>query len=187
MISLSQEFKNFLEDIEKNIKNKEDIEFIKNRLTELEKSILDKIEESNEEKINTIMEMQKSSNLKLEHMNKILKDIAKDIYDENEFDFDVICPYCNHEFEYGIEDGEKEVECPECKNVIELDWNGYEDEYVGCYFSSTCYWSFDWYFCWFVYCLFGNSSFRSNACNHAYGPWSYIYIVTGSDKRSSSG
>ena len=40
-----------------------------------------------------------------------------------------MCPYCNHEFTTNISsDVNTEVECPECHNMIELDWNGDEEE-----------------------------------------------------------
>ena len=49
-------------------------------------------------------------------------------YKDN-FDFEITCPYCNYEFFVDIDENKTEIECPECKNTIELDWSGdIEDE-----------------------------------------------------------
>ena len=72
-------------------------------------------------------------------MNKlktIVDHIEKDIYDEDGFDFEIVCPYCNYEFVIDVDDNKTEVQCPECKNIIELDWNGGEDE-EGC--NGSCH------------------------------------------------
>lgn len=53
----------------------------------------------------------------------------KDIYEDEDYDFEIVCPYCNHEFVADIEDELKEeIECPECHNKIELDWDGEDDD-----------------------------------------------------------
>ena len=61
--------------------------------------------------------------------NKLNK-LEKDIYeDENEFEFEVVCPYCNHQFVTDVDlELNSEIKCPECKNIIELDWNEDEEE-----------------------------------------------------------
>ena len=63
-----------------------------------------------------------------EKINKVessVNEIEKDIYmeDEEEFEFQITCPYCNHDFVTELTNSTQEIECPECKNMIELDWN----------------------------------------------------------------
>ena len=63
-------------------------------------------------------------------MDAIIKNITKDIYDEYE-DFEIICPYCNYEFDSDVDETVSEVICPECENVIELDWGNEEESSCG--------------------------------------------------------
>ena len=72
----------------------------------------------------------------ISQMQQVIDNIEKDIYTEDGFDFEIVCPYCNHEFTCDIEANDNaEVQCPECKNIIELDWNAEED---GCGDCSCC-------------------------------------------------
>ena len=65
------------------------------------------------------------------------KDIEDDIYEEEGFDFEIVCPYCEHEFVIDTSEDKTEIKCPECKNIIELDWSGnLDDEDDGC--SGNC-------------------------------------------------
>ena len=51
-----------------------------------------------------------------------------DVYVDENFDFEIVCPYCNYEFVSDFSQNLKEqVECPECHNIIELDWNNHEE------------------------------------------------------------
>ena len=125
MGNLKNEYKSFLDDIEKNIKNKEDLEYVKERFADFMDIVLN--------------DMENILDYKDEEMNKlktIVDHIEKDIYDEDWFDFEIVCPYCNYEFVIDVDDNKTEVQCPECKNIIELDWNGGEDE-EGC--NGSCH------------------------------------------------
>ena len=59
---------------------------------------------------------------------EVLDNIEKDIYADGEFDFEIVCPYCDYEFFIDVDENRTEVTCPECQNVIELDWSGDTDE-----------------------------------------------------------
>ena len=74
---------------------------------------------------------------RLDSVQNIVEDIEKDIYmeelDESELGDTITCPYCDYEIPIYYDEDLKEVECPECNNIIELDWNGGEDEeHHGC-------------------------------------------------------
>lgn len=85
------------------------------------------------EDIAKLQENQKQILEKIEKMQAVLDNIEKDIYSEDGFDFEIICPYCNYEFIIDLDENKTEVECPECKNTIELDWTGdVDDEPNGC-------------------------------------------------------
>ena len=57
-----------------------------------------------------------------------MDNVYEDIYDEEpESEFLINCPYCNFEFDADIDEDFNEIRCPECGNLIELDWNGNPD------------------------------------------------------------
>ena len=133
MPDLKKAYNEFIEDIEKNIKNSEDREYIKNRVMDLLSICIDKIEEIvnyKEKKFNSMLKKQNELEDKMEKMEKILDNIEKDIYSNDGFDFEIVCPYCNYEFIVDYDDNKSEVECPECKNTIELDWSDNYDDSI---------------------------------------------------------
>ena len=88
--------------------------------------------------VKELKENQKIMTNKIEKMQQVIDHIESDIYSDEGFDFEIVCPYCEHEFVIDTNEDKNEVECPECKNVIELDWTGdlYDDEDDGC--SGHC-------------------------------------------------
>ena len=77
MSKFKNEFKSFMEDMEKNIKNKEDLEYVKGRTSEFLNVILDQMEgivNYEEEKISLLEEEQKQIN---EKMQKMQEEIAQ--------------------------------------------------------------------------------------------------------------
>jgi len=124
---LKKKFKAILEDIEKNIKNKEDLEYIKSQMYNISLLFLDeidKIAELNLGRINVMLEREKELARKIGKMEKIIENIEREVFISPESDFEIICPYCNAEFVEDLSKGiEEEVKCPECGNTIELDWH----------------------------------------------------------------
>ena len=87
--------------------------------------------------VKELKENQKIMTNKIEKMQQVIDHIESDIYSDEGFDFEIVCPYCEHEFVIDANEDKNEVECPECKNVIELDWTGdLYDEDDGC--SGHC-------------------------------------------------
>ncbi len=140
MAKLKKEFKSFLEDIENNLKNQEDLQYVKTRFEKFVDSIMDEIDmvvADQEDRMNELEENQKQMESKMSKMQEILDNIEKDIYSEDGFDFEIICPYCDNQFIIDMDEDKTEVECPECNNIIELDWSGEpEDDTANC--SSGC-------------------------------------------------
>ena len=131
MVSIKNEYKSFLDDIEKNIKNKEDLEYIKKRFADFLDVVLEKMDyilDYKEEEMNKLEEKQNQIEAKMAKMQKIIDNIENDIYSEDGYDFEITCPYCNYEFIIDVDETKTEVQCPECKNMIELDWNEGEDD-----------------------------------------------------------
>ena len=141
MDNMTSQYKKILKDLEKNIKDKEDFEYVKNQMTNLFMIFfneIDNLKELYEEKVDTILARQSAVEDKINKMEGTLKNIEKDIYldEEETADFEIVCPYCNNEFIIEMDELKDEVQCPECKNMIELDWNDddcCDDEYSGCH------------------------------------------------------
>ena len=133
MKDIKNEYKSFLDDIEKKIKNKEDLDFVKLRFAQFVDVVLDKIDyivDYKNEEMQKLEESQKQIEEKMSKMQQVINNIEKDIYVEDGFDFEIVCPYCNSEFVIDMDENKKEIECPDCKNIIELDWSGDLDDEI---------------------------------------------------------
>ena len=133
MTDLKKRFNNILQDIEKNVTNKQDLDYIKTQVYNISLLFLDeldKLAEINLNRLNTMVDREKELEAKIESMEKIIDKLEKEVYSSDEdSDFEIVCPYCNSEFIEDFSNGIKyEVRCPECDNVIELDWNEEELE-----------------------------------------------------------
>ena len=138
---LKAKYTEIMQNLEKDLKNKEDVEYVKEKINTVFIMFMDEIEaitDRYEERIDHIVEQQAYLDQKMKDVEKTISTIEKDLYidDEEEYDFQIVCPYCNHEFltDMDEDDLKKEVKCPECDNIIELDWN--DDEHEGC--SGNC-------------------------------------------------
>ena len=123
---LKNETTSFIEALEDSIKDEKQLQYIKQKTAHLFESFADELEKVfkyKEEEIRRIEERQDKVDEKLEIMDAVIKNMAKDIYEEYE-DFEIICPYCNYEFDSEVDETISEIICPECENIIELDWGG---------------------------------------------------------------
>lgn len=137
MSELSSKYKKILNNIEKKITNKDELEYIKEQIyaiTALFLDELDKLVELSESKMQDLVKNQLELQEKISKIENSVGEIEKDMYLENEeeFDFEVTCPYCNKDFVTELSEKKTEVICPECKNVIELDWNAEDEKCGGC-------------------------------------------------------
>ena len=78
-----------------------------------------------EERTNAIENLEN----RVSDLEENLKKMEED-YDELEEDMldlePIICPYCDFKFLIEYDASKTEIKCPECDNLIELDWE--EDE-----------------------------------------------------------
>ncbi len=125
MADITEKCKQIIQELENNIKDSNDLEFAKVQVYGLLEAFLQEIEviqEVAEKRIDRVIQNQAE-------LDKRLSTIEKDIYEE-EGDFELVCPYCNHEFLVDYDELKNEVVCPECNNTIELDWN--EEHHCSC-------------------------------------------------------
>lgn len=132
MSKVSEEYLKIIREIGEHISNEEERKYVLDKVSELSSlyiDLIDRATEINDKKINAIEEKQRELDEKLAKVNGYVDLIKKDIYEDEDYDFEIVCPYCNHEFVADIEDELKEeIECPECHNKIELDWDGEDDD-----------------------------------------------------------
>lgn len=141
MSDMNGKYKQIMEDIESNIKDPATLDFVKDKFSELSMlfiDMLDRVTRLTDNKIQELETKQQEILGKINSVQSIVDGIESDIYEEDDdnYEFEIVCPYCNYEFTTDIEDESKEeIQCPECHNTIELDWN-LEEELGGC--SGSC-------------------------------------------------
>ena len=132
MSELSKKYREIMDEIENKITDEEELKFVKSKISEVSVIFIDLIDRMSEiidERITDIEDGQKSIERKLAKIETVVDAIDKDIYDESDTEFEIVCPYCNNEFISEINyEGENEIECPECHNIIEIDINADVDE-----------------------------------------------------------
>ena len=122
---LGNKFKEVMANLEHQIKNKEDLEYAKKQVTELTMSFLQELEGLEQEydsKFSRCIE-------KIEELEKSVDEVKAQTVNEEEIDVEPInCPYCNSRFLIEYDNTQKEIKCPDCKNIIGLDWNEFDDD-----------------------------------------------------------
>lgn len=131
MSNLKSHYQSILKELENHLQNEEDKKFVVNKFHELAlmfMDVIDRVTYLTDERIKEIEEKQQVIGNKVDMVAKAVDGIQNDIYEDDEtYEFEIICPYCNNEFVADINsDVNSDIECPECHNIIELDWN--EDE-----------------------------------------------------------
>ena len=121
---LNYEMKKFIKDLKQNIEDPETLDYVLKRTEKLFGALykeIDEILKYEEEKMSQIQAKQDEQEKKLQELSLRLNDVCDDIYEDGMF-FEIVCPYCNNEFEMNFIEKLKEINCPECNNIIELDW-----------------------------------------------------------------
>ena len=136
MSDIKGKYNKILEELEASMKDRDDLAIAKEKFMELTvvfMDIVDRLTFLTDERIKEIENKQEEINRKINNVQSIVDTIEEDIYDEEDdeddnFEFEIVCPYCNYEFTTDITDEEKnEIKCPQCNNIIELDWNSDEE------------------------------------------------------------
>lgn len=140
MSKLQDEFNKIIAKIEERFTNREDLEFVKQQILDvsmLYMAELEKVVDLSERRVNQVVENQKILDKKQTQIEDAINKMEKELFvGEEDYDFEIVCPYCNHEFISEIGSNIKDVKCPECNNTIELDWNDEEEDCGG--HCSSC-------------------------------------------------
>ena len=113
-----------------------------------------------EKRIKKLEEKERFLNDRLNALQHVVSDIEEDIYENDydnnddcdcgcdddcdcgcaseedcdcndDFEFEIVCPYCDAEFAIkfeSINEDFNQIKCPECNNIIELDWTEEDEE-----------------------------------------------------------
>lgn len=139
MSEINGKYKQIIEDLENHIQDPKELEFVKGKFSDLSLvfiDIIDRLTSLTDARIKQIEEKQRELINKMGTIQSAVDGIESDIYEEDDnYEFEIVCPYCNYEFTTDIEDENRnEIQCPECHNTIELDWN--QEEETRC--SGSC-------------------------------------------------
>lgn len=120
---LDKKYNEVIEDLKNNMVSPVDSEYARKVITDLTITYLDelnKIEKSYEQKI-------KICNSRLEELEERIMSLEEEIFEGEDYP-SIVCPYCNATILLDSLTQDKEIECPECNNMIELDWGSDEDD-----------------------------------------------------------
>ena len=123
-MNLKEQFQKLMSDMQKNIKNEEDLKYVQENIFTMMADIIDKVDN-----------LCNSNEIRISKLEDKIDRMSKELYLNDVYDIEVVCPYCNYEFETELDENKKEIKCPECNNIIELDWVS-EDDDDGC--SGGC-------------------------------------------------
>ena len=120
-------YQEIIDDIESKIKDPELLRFVERKITALTLEYMKTVDgamevlyKQNKIEENVLKIQEEISNIKSDIY--IDDDIEDKTYD-NDFEFEIICPYCKYEFVTDESSKNKDsIECPKCNNIIELDW-----------------------------------------------------------------
>lgn len=123
---LNKKFKEVIKNLEQNIVNKDDLVYSKSQITELAMVFLDELERIETSYQKKIESCESRIDALESSINKIENDFFEEDYEDTDLEH-IKCPYCNTNFFIEFDDTKKEVKCPDCKNIIELDWGNFDD------------------------------------------------------------
>lgn len=126
---LNKKFKEVIRNLEGNIENKKDLIYAKSQITELTMEYLDelqKLESIYKQKLIIFED-------RLDGLEVAMHRLDNELFQDEDFEEDtdlepIKCPYCNTNFFIEFDSSKKEMKCPDCKNIIELDWGNFEDD-----------------------------------------------------------
>ena len=145
MSDFEKEYQKIINELEREIANKKDLEIAKTKLYDIYKYVV-----TSNRGINELIENQEKMRIDIDKLKRAVSNIEEDIYEDleddryddeydssyqedkmhdNDYEFEITCPYCNYDF---IADNsyinKVQIPCPKCKRVIDLDWSS-TDEY----------------------------------------------------------
>ena len=121
----NKKFNDTIKNLEENLSNKKELEFVKKQVTNLAMAYIDdlsNIERRYETRI-------KYCENRVDELENHMQKLEKELFEDEDVEFEPItCPYCNSHFMIECDSELTEMQCPDCDNTIELDWGEFEDD-----------------------------------------------------------
>jgi len=125
---LNNTYKEVIKNLEKNIDSEKDLIYAKAQVTELAMGYLEeleKIESLYKEKVALCEQRLDGLETKVRQMDTEF--FQDDLEEETDLE-PIKCPYCSTNFFIEFDNTKTEMKCPDCKNIIELDWGNFDDD-----------------------------------------------------------
>ena len=100
MLNFKKKIQEIMKEIDENISNEKEREFVNKKIVELSMLHIDFVNDMNEaikNKMDLLENNQIEIQNKIDRIQTSIAGIENDIYEEG-FDFEIVCPYCNNEF-----------------------------------------------------------------------------------------
>ena len=110
--------------LEKNIENPKDLEYVKKQFSDFTiyfLNLLNAMQDSYDKRLNEMENRFKNVEDKVNY-------IEKELFEEFENLETINCPYCDFSFMMELDEQKQDIECPECGNIIELDWEENDEQ-----------------------------------------------------------
>ena len=119
---ISKKYNEILSKLEENIEDKRDFNLAKSALSDLAICYMDELTKLSE-----------NYNFKVSNFETRLSELERKFSEEEVSNIvnlveSINCPYCGFEFNVEYDDTKTETTCPNCNNLIELDWGEFEDD-----------------------------------------------------------
>lgn len=124
---ISKKYNEILSNLESHISNKKDLDYIKKQITDLTIVYIDELDKSNNKTNKKFSNIEKRL-LEIENKIDLLDDVDEEFIEEPENGEKINCPYCNYSFSVEYDISNNETNCPNCDNLIVLDWGDFEDD-----------------------------------------------------------
>lgn len=125
---LKDKFKEVIKSLEGNLESKKDLMYVKNLIADLTMEYLEDIENLQSLYKQKIAVFENRLTGLENEMQRLDNEIFQEDVDDDTDLEPIQCPYCNTNFFIEFDNTKKEIKCPDCKNIIELDWGNFEDD-----------------------------------------------------------
>ena len=124
---LGNEMRQYLKDLKNTIKDKKTLEYLLDRTENLYDMVFNELREilyMNMEEYENGEYLDEEQEDKIDEIEMKIESAYEGIYEEcGEQEYEIYCPNCGEEFEAVVRKGIKEIVCPECDEVIKLEWD----------------------------------------------------------------
>lgn len=129
MSNFEEQYHKIIETLENTIKDEKKLDYAKEQLEIMIQSMVDDfsvILDKYDEKMNIIESTNLQNSKRLKELEERISSFEKMI-ELDDYDIFVTCPYCGFEFQTEYDESITEIPCPECQEIIEIDWSDDEE------------------------------------------------------------